>query len=312
MIVGLDAGFGYTKVVSFDGANIQKFIFPSYVSKYVPRKTFKESFEVITVNGKQYVVGEDVEGSRRVGFDFLDTDEYLAVVGYALSRITTVKRAVMLGLPPQAYEEERVKRLTERVRGMEVTTEAGVTGYTPPNIHYIPQGAGIYFSHVANGGAQDHEKTVVVIDMGYHTMDVVTFVRGSYKGSLSRSYPLGARRLYDLVRDAYVKKYSAFLPAERVNLVEKLLKDGKVSHLGVTHTLDVDCIVNDFYLNQLMHTLADYVSDIAEHDIAVEKIILGGGGVTHLGSVSGATVATDPQYANARGYLEYGLNLKLF
>ncbi len=311
MIIGLDAGYGYTKMVTFDGSNIQKLMFPSYVSRYVPRRTFNDSFEVTTVNGRQYVVGEDVEGTRRVGFDFLDTDEYLAIVGCALSRVSGLKRAVILGLPPQSYNKERAAYLTERVRSMEVTIESGVTAYSPQVINYIPQGAGIFFSHRVNGGDKDHEKTVVVVDMGYHTMDVVTFAGGAYKGGLSRTYPLGARKLYDLVRDAYIKKYSSFLPAERDNLVEKLLKDGKVFHLGQVRAIDVESIVNDFYGNQIMHTLADYVSEIEEHDISPEKIVLGGGGVTHLGAVSGATVVMDPQFANARGYLEYGLNLKL-
>jgi hypothetical protein len=36
----------------------------------------------------------------------------------------------------------------------------------------------------------------------------------------------------------------------------------------------------------------------------IEKVILGGGGISYTGDVSGATTVVDPQFANARGFME--------
>lgn len=309
MITGIDIGYGYTKIVTFDGKGSHKFIFPSLVSKYIPKRSFKESFEVIYVNGKSYIVGDDVEGSSRVGFDYVGTDEYLAIVGYSLSKINAVKKVIVLGLPPQAYDEARIQYLKDTIRRMDVRMDDGTKIYVPSTIEFVPQGAGIFFAHLTDNGSSDFSKTIAVVDIGYHTMDVVLFTDEHYKAPMARSYPLGVKSLYDMVRDAYIKKYSIFLSPDSDGIVERLLRDGKIPHLGEGHTINTDEILNTFYLGRVVKSLRGYISDTKEHGYMIEKVIFGGGGISYMCGVSGAVTVVDPQFANARGFMEYGLKL---
>lgn len=309
MITGLDAGYGYTKVAYFDGANRNGFIIPSRVSRYIPQKSFDESFEAVYVDDKPFLVGSDTEGSARVGFDFVGGDEYLAIIGYCLSRINGVKKILVLGLPPQAYEDEKTRFLKDLVRRAEIRLPDGTKVYVPPKVEFVPQGAGIYFAYLSDNGFGNLNKTSVVVDIGYHTMDVVLFSDGKFKAHMSRSYSLGVKALYDMTRDAYIKKYSIFISPDRDEVVERFLRDGSIPHPSGVHTLDIKTILDDFYANRVMKIIGDYIAEVGEHGYMVEKIILGGGGVAYAGNVSGAYVMPDPQFGNAKGFMEYGMNL---
>ena len=306
MVIGLDIGYGYTKTIFLNGDAEQRFIFPSRVGTYIPKKSFNESFDTVVVNGKQYIVGNDTEGSSRLTADFVGTDEYLAVIGYSLSRANIIKRIIVLGLPPQAYEEERINFFKERIRQADIRLSDGTKIYLPERIEFIPQGVGIYFAYLTENGLADTERTSVVVDIGYHTMDIVLFAGGKFRAHMSRSYPLGVKVLYDMIRDAYIKKYSIFVSPDRDELVEKLLSTKSVPHLDEMHTIDVQSILNDFYTGKIIKTLGGYISDAEEYGYMIERIILGGGGIWYMGNVSGAYVVRDPQMANAKGFMEYG------
>ena len=316
MITGIDIGYGYTKIVNFDGNGNQKFIFPSLVSKYIPERSFKESFEVINVNGRKYIIGEDVEGSTKAGFNFTATEEYIAMVGYSLSKITTFKKVIVFGLPPQAYDGARIQYLKETIMKMEVRMEDGRKVYLPSIIEFVPQGAGIFFAHLAtDNGASDFSRTVAVVDIGYHTMDIVLFDDKYYKAHMARSYPLGVKSLYNMVRDAYIKKYSIFLSQDNDKIVEKLLKDGHISPVILPegehdkHTIDIKEIFNEYYLGRVKKSIAEYVSDATENGYVVEKIVFGGGGISYINGLERNSVVADSLFANARGFMEYGLKL---
>lgn len=307
MITGLDIGYGYTKMAVFYGTRLyDEHIFPSRVSRYIPKKSFNESFEIVYVNGRPYIVGSDIEGSSRLGIDFVGTEEYFAVIGYSLSKVDILKRILILGLPPQAYEDEKVTSLKEAIRKIDIKREDGSRVYIPQWIEFVPQGAGIFFAYLTDNGIPDTTKTFVVVDIGYHTMDVVLFTDGKFRAHMSRSYPLGVKALYDMVRDSYIKQYSMFISPDRDEFVEKLLKDGSVSHMGERHTVDVENILNDFYTGRIIKAIGNYISDAEEYGYAVDEIILGGGGISYMGNISGARIVNNPQMANARGFMEYG------
>jgi len=311
MVTGLDIGYGFTKMVSLDVNEVKKTIFPSYVSRYIPNNghgSFGCDYEVIKVNGKDYIVGSDMESSTRI--DLASTDNYLAIIAYAVSRIESVRKTLILGLPPQAYEGGRIDSLTAKIREMDVKLASGRSLYIPPIIDYVPQGAGIFFSYLTGNGGEAQDSNVAVVDMGYQTMDVVTFSGGRYRGELAKSYPLGAKALYSKVRDAYVKKYAAYIPEDSDNIVEILLKGEAINHLGEKREIDTKSILNDFYVNKILDVLGKYVNFLEEHKIELDKIVLGGGGIAFLGNVSGAEIVPEPQFANARGFFEYGMKLQ--
>ncbi len=311
MVIGLDIGYGYTKMAYLGTTGKRSLIIPSTVSRYIPEKSFGDSFEVIRVNGKPFIVGSDIAGSSRVGSNFVGTEEYLAIIGYCLSRADVAKRILVLGLPPQAYQKDRMQTLKDAVRGMDVCLEDGTRLYIPQRVEFMPQGAGIFMAHLRNNGAApgDMEKTTIVVDIGYHTMDTVLFAEGRYRNDVSRSYPLGVKYLYDKVRDAYIRKYASFLSHDVDKIAETLLQNGCIMHFGETHALDTRAILDDYYMGRVVNAILDYNASVKESGFVVENIIFGGGGVQYLKGMPGAHVVDEPQMANAQGFMEYGINL---
>jgi hypothetical protein len=118
-----------------------------------------------------------------------------------------------------------------------------------------------------------------------------------------------------MVRDAYIKKYGIFLSQDNDRIVEKLLKDGQISPVVLPegshekHTIDTEEILNEYYLGRVKKSIAEYVSDATESGYVVEKIVFGGGGISYMGGLSRDSMVADPLFANARGFMEYGLKV---
>lgn len=79
--------------------------------------------------------------------------------------------------------------------------------------------------------------------------------------------------------------------------------------MGESHTVDVESILNDFYKGRIVKTIGHYISDAEEYGYAVDEIILGGGGLSYMGNISGAHIVNNPQMGKAREFMEYGKGL---
>jgi hypothetical protein len=311
MVAGIDIGYGYTKMVYRNWIKSNVHVFPSVVSRYIPARSFNETFEIIRVNDRPYLVGYETVTSSRVGPSFVGTDEYFAIIGHCLSKVEVEAdiKTIVLGLPPQVFSGERVQLLKDSIRQLDIRCEDGRRVSVPSEVQFVPQGAGILFAYLSeNGSPEEIETTTVVVDIGYNTMDVVLFAEGKYRGDMSKSYPHGVSELYDMVRDAYTKKYFIFLSPDRDGLVEHLLKDGSITHMGEKRVIDTQSILDDFFTGRIMTVLDKYMSTVERNGYRVERIILGGGGASYIGKAAGANVVVEPQTANARGFLIYGLN----
>ncbi len=306
MIVGLDIGFGYTKMVFSNGYNEHKLIFPSTVSNYIPKESFGETPETVIVNGQEFIVGDRPSMGNRINVDnFLGSDEYLAFCAFCLSKIDGHKKVLVLGVPPEAYDKGITEQTIQKVKSMDAKTSDGRRIYPPPKIEFVPQGVGIYFSYIMEVNGEDVEKTTVVMDVGYHTTDMVLFVDGKYKPTMARSFPIGVGTLYDSIRSQYVAKYQVYLPDNCDDIIEGFLTEGKITHYDTTHTLDVEPLLKN-YIKKLQGALSKYSSLTRENNYRIEKIVVGGGGVTFLKNISGAHVVEDAQFANAFGYYRFG------
>jgi len=307
MVVGIDIGYGYTKIYS-DSA---KLIFPTLVSRNIPIGDFGDNSVVITVNDVPYIVGEHTEvlmGNFRVTKDFVGSPEYYAVLGYALHSLKIRPSFVILGLPPAFYNKQITQDLTLKLYSQAIRNSSGSIITIPQKIEYIPQGTGIYFSHVSNGNFDYHKKNVMVIDIGYYTIDTALFCSGKYIIEAGKSYPVGICLLIDRIKTAYGKKYGSFIGDDAA---EKLLKKGEFTHFGVTYALSVGEVIERFIDDQLMSVIKDYATFVKGLQKTVDYVLLGGGGVTYLANyIRNATIVNDPQFANAKGFYEYGKSVK--
>ncbi len=313
-ILGVDIGYGYTKSYyskkSFDDRDIFIFdLFPTAVSKFIPKTTFTEQQTVISINDENFIVGETAlrEGvglinTRRT--DFVGSNAYCAVLAYALTKTLKDPDILVLGLPPGQYSNEYSAELISLIRSLKVKTSDKNDISFPKRIKFIPQGAGIYFSHVRSGNLDDLNRRVAVIDVGYYTLDTLFFVKGKYVENSARSRQLGVSKIYEQVKKEFCSTYKTFIKNDET--VERLLLEEKVSIAGKEFTLDTSKIL-DSYNTEALSLVGNYIEELPDE---ADIIIAGGGGVRFLKINTFGKVKIDPvsqpQHANARGYFEFG------
>ncbi len=304
-VIGIDVGYGYTK--SFISANgIQrKLVFPTAVSPYAPSVPFGVKIPAIRVNGKRFAVGEElvINGlpyENTVREDFVGAPSYMAVLGHVLSHTGFYGKVMVTGLPPTFFGKERAEELSERIKKQWFVDEFGKPVPIPETIKIIPQGSGIFFSYVVNYPGI-FEKNVLVVDIGYYTLDVVFFSGGKYIAEAAASFPMGAKRLYDEVRKAFERTYGTF--AKDDESIEELIKYGKYTHLSGEYQLDVANVM-DSYRAMINTTIKSHTGKVAKK---INYVLVGGGGINLFReTMSGVIPVEDPQFANAIGFHEYG------
>jgi hypothetical protein len=313
-ILGVDIGYGYTKSyfskISFDSQDFFSFdLFPTAVSKFITKTSFSANQIIVSINNEDFIVGENAlrEGvglinTRRT--DFVGSDAYCAALAYALTKTLKAPDILVLGLPPGQYSKEYCNFLTSYIQSVKVKTSDDGDIRFPNFIKFIPQGAGIYFSYVRGGNADNLNKKVAVIDVGYYTLDTLFFVKGKYVENSARSHQLGVSKIYEQVKKEFCSTYRTFIKNDET--VERLLFDGKVNVAGKEYTLETSKIL-DSYNTEVMSLIGNYIEELPDE---ADLIIAGGGGVRFLkNGISGKikiNLVSQPQYANARGYFEFG------
>ena len=311
MILGIDIGYGYTKCFfSKNGSEMGSKIFRTAVSKFIPKATFGEKIETYTINGEEFIVGDDAirEGklinTRRK--DFVGSSPYYALLTYAMSVVTAPIDVLVLGLPPGQYTKEYVDELTSAMKNVDMRNSFNHQVTVPPVIRFIPQGAGIYFSHVLNGSPSDYGKRVAVLDIGYYTVDMLFFDKGKYVEGVARSFPLGVFEVYESIKKAFTQEYKTYIKNDES--VDTLIRNGVVEVAGVQYKMDCSKVYG-FYNTQISSALEEYIEGLPSE---VDVIISGGGGVCFLNGSCKYKITTtmNPQLANAVGYYEYGKHFK--
>lgn len=307
-VIGIDIGFGYTKVF---GDKVSS-IFPSQVSKQISRGVFGKKAEVVFVDGQSFVVGNDIDGfgDYSVAKDFVGTPEYLAMLGKALLVAGTRQDILVMGLPPLFYDEERCKKLTDLIRGTRFSTGNGQIIHVPETIRFIPQGAGIFYDFAWSSqqrNKQAQHGNILVIDIGEFTLDIVLFQKGQYDSGAGISHPLGINLLINNIKKEFSKVHGEFLNND--NNVLKLIREGQFSYLDRTYQLDVSKHLSEYINDHVLKAINNFASSIRSSKTKlVDIVVMAGGGVKCIGQLISKEVAVtdDPQMSNARGYYNYG------
>ncbi|HEM56221.1 MAG TPA: ParM/StbA family protein [Thermodesulfobium narugense] len=285
MKIGLDVGFGFTKVAAEDGT---KFKFPSWIAYF--NKLPNSEIEPIIVDGKEYVVGKDVVFmTQKVEIpDVNIMMNYLPIfIKYIEKELDETPTEIVTGVPPRYYTETTIKK---------------VQSMGP--IKVVPQGLGI-FAKISNHIDHDEGTTVIVIDVGFNTVDYLIASREN-----GRWKKIGLDTIDELGVMQAVKSFREHLPADimraknwtdsqLVDVFEKgLVKfGGSVINLEAYKKIAIENYI-EMLKNRLMTSVGNYIFEL-------DNLVLGGGGAhiikNHLGRP--VIVPDDPQYANAEGYL---------
>lgn len=307
-VVGIDIGYGFTKVYADKVSNI----FPSMVSRMQARGAFGSQENYMMVNGQKYIVGDDITtfGNHSVSTEFVGTPEYVALLGQALTTVKNPCNILVLGLPPGLYDETRIAALERTISMASISSTSGPVKM-PKTIKFVPQGVGIYFDYINSINQKNKlsQGNIIVIDIGYFTMDFVLISKHRYIAGAARSYPLGISKLLNEIKIHFTKVHGVFMNND--DNILKIIRDGEITHVGKTYKLNVTAQMEEYINNKVLKAVGEYAAELRESaNNSVDQIIIGGGGVNCIGQFAGnALIVESPQMSNARGYYQYGLQL---
>lgn len=307
-VLGIDIGYGYTKIFG------DKFYrtFPSQVALSMSRNGFGTSDNVVSVNGKPYLVGDDIDrfGDFAVGREFVRSPEYLALLGRALMTVKTPCDVLVMGLPPSFYSQEAADELAGMISKADIRTGNGDPVPIPKTISYIPQGVGIFFDFINSSqqrNKQAQNGNILAVDIGHYTVDLVLFSRMAYQADIGRSQEIGVNLLYKNIKAHFQRKFGVFLNNDA--LVAKLIQEGRFDNFDHSYEMDVSAIVEEYINDHVIKAVKDFLAEVnASSTKTVDSAVFGGGGVRCVGQLltQRVTVVDDPQMSNARGYYWYG------
>ena len=315
--VGLDVGFGYTKVT--DGS--KAFIFPSVVSPQV-NISFRSGVQdptnrldnlEITLEGETCFVGSLALRQGKFARSTLDRSRtknrefrFLSLTALALLAETPFDEfSIVTGLPVDDYDDRGL--IEENLSGRFRIDIAGREfQFNVRNIMVVPQPYGalmdlIFKDTRGNIDEKYSDAQVGIIDIGYKTTDFVVVHKGEYIQKLSGSLKKGISTFYQ----AAIPKLSAHYQGNwDLQMVDVALRDGFINCLGNRIEIDPELI------NQELEGLADeIVSWIYTRwsGEPVDYFVCTGGGsipLKHLlrKAFPQMSFAENPQQANVQGF----------
>ena len=179
----------------------------------------------------------------------------------------------------------------------------------PKAVRFIPQGAGIYYDYVNSLQQRSMQlpKTVVVVDLGSYTLDLVLYEDRRYITGAGKSFQLGISTLLKSIKAQFTKTHSTFLDNDESVL--SLIREGRCTPFpGREYRLDVSPIVEEYINEQVNKVVYNWVTTDLRRK-SVNKVIIGGGGASCIGQFmknDAVVIVDDPQMSNARGYYHFG------
>jgi actin-like ATPase involved in cell morphogenesis len=305
MVIGLDLGYGFTKIVREDG---QRLMFPSVVAAIAPTmmtqlNPVQEADEVL-VDRIRYIVGERAIGHTE-RFSNLHTmwwtmPSYRALIAQAKKFIPD-QACVVTGLPYERYMAQQ---------GHSHVADAIKAGLRAQHVTVIPQGVGAYFS---DPSLEHPRNKVALVDIGTWTTELVAMTGHDLISQGSTGLRLGINDIFATVAAELQSKVDRVVDPYEVERAYRGEEELRTQGRAVAQELITDRVAQlaKEQANQLLAKMTDLWGP---HAAAYESVIFCGGGARLLfpflkGFREGATLVTDAQFANARGYLNVGLRI---
>lgn len=331
----IDLGHGHVKAamrISSD-ARIEA-TFPSFVGTSSALSQGASSLKdldvvPVTVNGRQFIVGKDSEKVRHPGADrnrdpgYCTTDEYHALM---LGALWTLQRheidVLVIGLPLTTLSKHREK--LERT----FTGEHEVPAFDDPfgglrakvrvkRVLVLGQPFGAFMNSLVRYQHLATEK-VLLLDMGYNTLDQLVVSNGTPVPTLTDAYNGGVAGFFDEMASALEREAAETYPdiSERLKVAHHVIETAVRSNSAVRTSLgrfDVRKLIEKAQpkLDQYMQAVAAKLGD--ERSSITAAVLAGGGAHLLKGAFSRqfpiireVYVDEDPQYSIVRGYLSFG------
>lgn len=326
--IGLDLGYGFVKVT--DGR--EGFLFPSVVGDGLPGAPLRLGLQTpeptddlrLTVDGRPHYVGNLAIKRSRLAFRSLSENraegnesKVLFLAGLSLfCKHEHNTFAVVTGLPPGRMH--RTAELVERLKGEHRVIRHGLQDdeelvIRVENLSVVPQPLGSYWVQVLDqmGQLRPDARMVTgrfgVVDVGFHTSDLVVIQDGEYVPEASRTIPNGLATAYSEIAARLQATYG--IERETYALDDCVLT-GQLSIAG--QRMDINDLVEQAFANVATKLLVEIRSTWQLTEL--DQILLTGGGGDALSKyllphLKQARVVTDAATANSRGYLVWANRL---
>lgn len=332
-ILGLDIGFGFTKVT--DGS--QRRIFKSLVGE-APDIAFREPLagdarpdeprQHLALGDDAYFVGDLAERQSSVRQYTLDQDQLISEFARRLGVAALAQFAqdneplhVVTGLPVRYYRRHR-EGLAKQLAGSHAVRLYDAAGRETrrtvkvERVRVVPQPFGSLFGAMLNdiGKVSDASlarNKVGVIDVGFRTADYTVADRTRYSERASGTSEHGIAQAFELIAAALQEKSGVAVELYRLY---QAVAYGSIKIRGREYDLSQ---VTERTFSRLARAIAGEVNRLWEQDWDIDTILLTGGGGAALAPylsplVAGevrAIEAEDARFNNVAGYWKYGAHL---
>ena len=342
ILVGSDLGYGQVKIVS--GNNKKKFLSAvgtpiSNFGRAVAVSSEEELLNslTITLDNQTYYVGRNAIINARNGRltlrqnkadDIHNKIKFLTSLALYMDEDQEYAEFdVVTGLPVLEFRNQKdalYNMMTNSGRPFRFVMHYGPKTVNKTikvnNVKVISQGEGAFYDFILDNNGDIIEKqaeivagTVMVVDVGYRTTDIVTMDNGRYVEPLSDQFNKGVNGIHQEVLRLIMEKYGI---KKELRDLDQIVRDGHFYHN--TKFYDVNEIINQAarpFAEDIVESLHTTSNDQLG---SVNHVIFTGGGseiiypfiLELLRGVVNTSIMANSEFCNATGYYKYGILLQ--
>lgn len=294
LVLGIDLGFGYVKVAWSEG----QLKFPSWVAHFTP--TPLSQIIPISVDNVDYVVGELARYEKNL-IEISTIDE---IVKYSpIFVLGAIQRILGEDFHKKFYHYSYKLALgiAPKFKAYKDKIEEAVKKVLPPNSYceVYPQGYGAYMDTLIDSPDRVIGKDVLVIDIGFNTVDYVLISSEGVKIKGDTIERLGMTTAVEIFRKAIPSSYSElanYSLSRMLNIFEtgKAVVSGREISLLQFRVKAIE-LYSDTILSRMKDEIGNYLFEIP-------SVILVGGGAYYVKFNRDVYIPPSPEFANARGF----------
>lgn len=328
MLIAIDEGYSHTKAAAADGRRV---MFPSVVGEVqyahleLDLSAANGYMQIETPDGGWLVGKAAIEQSgqttRRQDRGWIDTPEYMALMLAGISGLTSathVSLEIVTGLPVGYYADK--DGLIKRLRGVHTFKRTPKAHENQPNeqrvtissVVVLPQGLAAVLSDALDSSGRVRpgpvaEDTIGLVDIGGHTVNFSTFKQLKEIARQTASIEAG---MWGPLTEIERRINAAFPGQElRGHEVVEAMRRGTIRHFGEEY--DISDIV-EAALRPFIKRIMAEISQVWGSAARLGVLLIAGGGAEVVGpelikQYPHARIVEEPQWANVRGYLRFGL-----
>lgn len=338
VIVGSDLGYGQVKVLSDN----QKYKFLSTVgtpiSDFGRVATITSTAELldtltVTYNGQKYYIGHNAIVNTRNGRINLRQNKaenednkikFMTSLALLMDQEQEEMDAIIVtGLPVLEYNNQKDK-LYDMIYNfgqpfifdMHYGSKVVSKKINIKDIKIISQGEGAFYDYILDTNGQivperasNVQGTVMVVDPGYKTTDIVTMENGRYIETLSDQFNKGVSQIHQEVLRLIMSNHGI---KKELKDMDEIVRTGRLFHN--TKEYNVQNLI-DQAAEPFATDIVDNLINLSNDSLgSMQRIILSGGGSSiiypyikkQLEDIIEVDIMEDSEFCNTSGYYKYG------